>query len=294
MYMNDLITEKNIKNMIYEIRGNKVMLDSDLAMLFKCLNGTKDINKSVKRNVDKFPKGYFYKLSRLEYNSLRFQFETSNINNYGGARVLPYVFTDKGILMLATILRTPIAIKVSIDIIETFVRMRSFIVNNEEVFRRLSLTENKLIEHDDKLNEIMDKFQNKEFKEKVFFDGEFYDAHSLIVDIIKSSKEEIVIIDNYIDKNVLDLLVNKNKNVNIIIVSKNKEISVDVEKFNKQYHKITYKYLKEDHDRFIVIDKKKLYHIGASLKDLGSKWFAISLIEDNIYLKMILTKLDNS
>ena len=204
---------------------------------------------------------------------------------------MPYVFTDKGILMLATILRTPIAIKVSIDIIETFVSMRSFIVNNEEVFRRLSISENKIIEHDGKLNEIMDKLQNKEFKEKVFFDGEFYDAHSLIVDIIKSGREEIIVIDNYIDKNILDLLVNKNNNVSIIIVSKNKDISKDIERFNKQYSKVIYKYLKEDHDRFIIIDKKKLYHIGASLKDLGSKWLAISLIEDNTYLEIILEKL---
>ncbi len=291
--MNDLITEKNIKSMIYEIRGNKVMLDSDLAKLFKCVNGTKDINKAVKRNIDKFPEGYFYQLSKTEYNNLRFQIGTSSLNNYGGIRYLPYVFTDKGILMLATILRTPIAIKVSIDIIETFVRMRSFIVNNEEVFRRLSVTENKIIEHDGRLKEIMDKLQNKEFKEKVFFDGEFYDAYSLIVDIIKSSNKEIIVIDNYIDKSILDLLVNKNNNVNAIIVSKNKEINNDIKKFNKQYSKIIYKYLKEDHDRFIVIDRNKLYHIGASLKDLGSKWFAISLIEDNTYLEIILSKIDS-
>ncbi len=291
--MNDLITENNIKSMIYEIRGNKVMLDSDLAKLFKCENGTKSINLAFKRNIDKFPKGYFYQLSKEEYSFLRFQIETANAPGYGKTRVLPYVFTDKGILMLATILRTPIAIKVSIDIIETFVKMRSFIVNNEEVFRRLSVTENKIIEHDGRLNEIMDKLQNKEFKEKVFFDGEFYDAYSLIVDIIKSSKEEIIVIDNYIDKSILDLLVNKNKYVKIIIVSKNEEINNDIKKFNKQYSKIIYKYLKEDHDRFIIIDKNKLYHIGASLKDLGSKWFAISLIEDNIYLGIILSKIDS-
>lgn len=291
--MNNLITEKNIKSMIYEIRGNKVMLDSDLAKLFKCTNGSKDIKRPVKRNLDKFPEGYFYQLSKDEYKNLRCQFGTSSLNNYGGTRYLPYVFTDKGILMLATILRTPIAIKVSIDIIETFVRMRSFIVNNEEVFRRLSISENKIIEHDGKLNEIMDKLQNKEFKEKVFFDGEFYDAHSLIVDIIKSSREEIIVVDNYIDKNILDLLVNKNNNVSIIIVSKNKDISKDIERFNKQYSKVIYKYLKEDHDRFIIIDKKRLYHIGASLKDLGNKWFAISLIEDNTYLEIILNKIGN-
>ena len=283
---------ENIKNLIYTIRGKQVMLDSDVAMLYQYT--TKNINKAMKRNINRFPKDFCFQLTEKEVENLRFQFGTSSLNKekYGGRRYLPYVYTEQGISMLAGVLKNEIAIQVSINIIRAFIEMRKFITNNAQVFERLTKIEYKMLEHDKKFDIVFNELQKEkktEFKEKIFFDGQIYDAYSLIIDIIQKAKHKILIIDNYIDVSVLKMLSKKNKNVEVIILTlQNTNLNkLDINKFNKQYPTLKVAYTNKFHDRFMVIDNEKLYHIGASLKDLGKKCFAISIIEDNEYIEKI-------
>jgi len=265
------------------------MLDSDVARLFEY--ETKDINRNVKNNIDRFPEYYCFQLTEDEYEALRCKFFT--LKGRGQHRkYLPYVFTEHGITMLAGILKSRVAINVSIKIIDTFVEMRKFILNNAQLFKRLTTMEYKMLEHDKKFGEVFDELQrnkNEEFKQQIFFNGQIYDSYSLIIDIIKTAQNKILIIDNYIDDTILKMLTKKNKNVEVVILtSENSNITkLDIQKFNKEYP--TLKVAKTDkfHDRFIVIDNKELYHIGASLKDLGKKCFAISKIKDMEYLEKI-------
>lgn len=205
---------------------------------------------------------------------------------------MPYVFTEQGIAMLSGLLKNDIAIQVSINIMNAFVEMRKFIVNNAQIFERLTNVEYKMFEHDKKFDIIFNELQKEkktEFKEKIFFDGQIYDAYSLIIDIIQKAKHKILIIDNYIDVSILKMLSKKNKNVEVIILTlQNTSLNkLDINKFNKQYPTLKVAYTNKFHDRFIVIDNEKLYHIGASLKDLGKKCFAISKIEDDEYIEKI-------
>lgn len=207
-------------------------------------------------------------------------------------RTLPYAFTEQGVAMLATIIRTEVAVDVSIKIMDAFVEMRKFISLNGQVFERLTNVEYKLLEHDNKFNQVFNELQNnkeQEFKQKIFFQGQIYDAYELIIDIIKIAKTKIVIIDNYIDDTILKMLQKKNKNVEVIILtSQNCNLTkLDVKKFNEQYP--TLKMVKTDkfHDRFIIIDNKELYHCGASLKDLGKKCFGINKIEEKDFIENI-------
>ena len=284
---------EDIKNLIYTIRGKQVMLDSDVAMLYNY--ETKNINKAMKRNIDRFPDDFCFQLSENEFQNLRFQFGTLNrkVNNGDVTRnYLPYVYTEQGISMLAGVLKNEIAIQVSISIIRAFIEMRKFIANNLNMFNRLTTVEYKLLEHDKKFDEVFNELQRKqesEFKQKIFFDGQIYDAYSLIINIIKSAKSKILIIDNYIDDTILEMLTKKIKDVKVVILTSNKtNISkLDIQKFNKEYPLIEVAQTNKFHDRFIVIDNKELYHIGASLKDLGKKCFAISKIEDIEYIEKI-------
>ncbi len=283
---------ENIKNLIYTIRGKQVMLDSDVAMLYQYT--TKNINKAMKRNINRFPKDFCFQLTEKEVENLRFQFGTSSLNKekYGGRRYLPYVYTEQGISMLAGVLKNEIAIQVSINIIRAFIEMRKFITNNAQVFERLTKIEYKMLEHDKKFDIVFNELQKEkktEFKEKIFFEGQIYDAYSLIIDIIQKAKHKILIIDNYIDASILKMLSKKNKNVEVIILTlQNTNLNkLDINKFNKQYPTLKVAYTNKFHDRFIVIDNEKLYHIGASLKDLGKKCFAISIIEDDEYIEKI-------
>lgn len=276
---------ENIRNLIYTVRGKQVMLDSDVAMLYHY--ETKKINQAVKRNIQRFPEKFCFRLNEDEVENLRSQIVTSSLEmeNYGGRRYLPYVFTEQGIAMLSGLLKNEIAIQVSINIMDAFVEMRKFIANNGQVFERLTKVEYKLLEYDKKFNRVFDELQKDketEFKQKIFFEGQIYDAYSLIIDIIKKAKEKILIIDNYIDDSILKMLSKKNENVEVVILtSQNCNLNkLDISKFNKQYPSLKLSYIKKFHDRFIVIDNKELYHIGASLKDLGKKCFAISKIED--------------
>ena len=291
MILQNELPNKEIKNLIYAIRGKQVMLDSDVAMLYHY--ETKNINKAVKRNIERFPEDFCFQLTKSEVKNLRFQTGPSSIEkeNYGGRRYLPYVFTEQGIAMLAGILKSDIAVNVSINIIKSFIEMRRFLIFNGQVFERLTNIEAKLLEHDKKFNEIFNQLQLEEnIKQKIFFQGQIYDAYSLIIDIIKRANQKILIIDNYIDDSILKMLTKKKKEVEIRIVtsSKSKIQNLDIQKFNKQYPILKINYTNQFHDRFIVIDEKELYHCGASIKDLGKKCFAINQIEDKKVIEKLM------
>ena len=224
--MNELKENVDIKDLIYEIRGKQVMLDSDLAVLYGCKNGTKEINQAVKNNPLKFPDRYCFRISEIEKNNLKSKVLTSNYTK-GGSRKGNTVFTEQGIYMLATILKTKVATEATIKIMDTFVKMRRLINENKDVFRRIieiendtSYIKNALIEHDNKIEELFDKFNRKEdLKSKLFFDGEIYDAYSLLVDIIGKANKEIIIIDNFVDKVTLDILSKKKVNVMVLLIT---------------------------------------------------------------------------
>ena len=301
--MNGLKENIDIKNLIYEVRGKQVMLDSDLAVLYGCINGTKTINQAVKRNIERFPSNFYFQLTKIEYDNLKSQIGTSNNNFYGGIRKLPYVFTEQGVAMLSSVLRTKNAAKISVNIMNAFVYMRRFINENKDIFKRVieiendtSYIKNALIDHEDKINKIFNKFDRKEdLKNKLFFDGEIYDAYSLLVDIIIKADKNIIVIDNYVDKVTLDILAKKKINVVVLLITdenKSKLLTkTDIKKFNSEYPLLQIKYTNTFHDRFIIIDDKELYHLGASLKDLGKKVFAISKIEDKEYLNNLIERI---
>ena len=269
------------------------MLDSDVAMLYHC--ETRIVNQAVKRNIDRFPERFCFKLTMRDIENLKSQNVISSLigeKSYGGRRKLPTVFTEQGIAMLSGLLKNDIAVQVSINIMDAFVEMRRFIVNNGQVFERLTSVEYKLLEHDKKFDEVFNELQKNEenkFQQQIFYNGQIYDAYSLIVDIIKSAKNKIIIIDNYIDDSILKMLSKKQKNVEVVILtSPNTKISkLDVTKFNKQYPTLKVATTNNLHDRFILIDDAELYHCGASLKDLGKKCFAINKIEDSKFIEVV-------
>ena len=265
-----------IKNLIYTIRGKQVMLDSDVAMLYHY--ETKKLNQAMKRNIERFPENFCFKLTNQEIENLRSQIVTSSLekNNYGGRRTLPYAFTEQGIAMLAGVLKNEIAVKTSIKIINSFIEMRKFLNNNGYIFQEISNIKGKLLEHDKKFDEIFNELQHEEdIKQKIFFEGQIYDAYSLIIDILKKAKNKITIIDNYIDDSILKMLSKKNKDVEVVILTSTKSNiqNIDIQKFNKEYPTLKVAKTNKFHDRFIVIDNKELYHCGASIKDLGYKCF---------------------
>ena len=287
----ELATIEEIQGMIYTIRGKQVMLDSDVANLYHY--ETKKINQAVKRNIERFPEGFCFQLTESELENLRSQFVTSSLGtgNYGGRRYLPYVFTEQGIAMLAPLLKNKIAVQVSINIMNAFVIMRHFLKENGQVFERLTSVEYRLTEHDKKFDIVFDKLQEKQIEnQRIFFDGQIYDAYSLIIDIIKKANNKITIIDNYVDDSILEMLSKKKDNVEVVILTSNKSNikNIDIQKFNKQYP--TLKVAKTDkfHDRFIILDEKETYHLGASIKDLGKKCFGINKIENDDIIETLL------
>lgn len=276
------ISNEEIKKLIYTIRGKQVMLDSDVARLFKY--ATKDLNRNVKNNIERFPEYYCFQLTNEEYKSLRCKNFTLNENGRGQHRkYLPYVFTEYGITMLAGLLKSEVAVNVSIKIVNTFIEMRKFISANRQLFERLTNVEYKLLEHDKKFDEIFNQLQHEEnIKQKIFFEGQIYDAYSIIIDIIRKANKKILIIDNYINDSILKMLTKKKNNVEVIILTSNKSNiqNIDVQKFNKEYPVLKISKTNKFHDRFIIIDNKEMYHLGASIKDLGKKCFGINRIED--------------
>ena len=277
----------SINDLIYNIGGKLVMLDADLAKLYQCINGTKDINKAVKRNEERFPEDFYFQLNEDEIRNLRFHFGTANVSNM--ARTLPYVFTEQGVAMLSAVLKTNVASQVSVKIMRAFVEMKKYIATNN-FSNRISNLETKTIEHDNKINLILDKLSTKEVNNHIFYEGQIYDAYSLLINILNQSKKEIIIIDNYASRELFDIIKNINKNITII--TKNID-EILIKKYKKQYNNINI--IKSDifHDRFIIIDNEILYHSGASFKDLGNKCFAINKIIDKDILNKLLLEINN-
>ena len=287
-----IVHNKEIQSMIYTFRGRQVMLDSDLAMLYQV--ETKYLNRQRNRNAERFPEDFCFQLSKEEYEILRCQNVTSkNENGSGGRRYLPYVFTEQGIAMLSSVLKSEVAAKASINIMRAFVEMRKFLISNNEMFARLDRVELKQLETDKKLEEVFDYIATtKEVKQKIFFNGQIYDAFSLMVEIVEKAEKELILIDNYVDVNTLNILCKKKDGVNVLIVtSGNGNLTdKDVAKFNSQYPKLAVKISKDFHDRFFIIDRNEVYHIGASIKDAGKKSFGITKLEVEELMKSLLAK----
>jgi len=270
-----------IENKILIIRDKQVMLDSDLAELYQV--ETKRVNEAVKRNPEKFPDDLMFELSDKEYEILKSQNATSS---WGGRRNKPKVFTEQGVYMLATVLKSKVATEVTLSIMRTFTKMKHFLSQNANLFAKIDAIEKRQISYeiktDEKIEKIFNLIEDKSIKptQGIFFDGQIFDAYEFVSSLIKSAKKEIVLIDNYIDESVLTLF-SKNQNIKVTIYTKSitKQIKLDLQKYNSQYKPITIKEFKNSHDRFLIIDKSEVYHIGASLKDLGKKWFAFSKMD---------------
>lgn len=292
-------TQFDIKSMIYVVRNQQVMIDSDLAMLYQV--ETKRLNEAVKRNIARFPEEFRFQLTAEETESLRSQFATLNENDGRGKhrKYLPYVFTEQGIAMLSAVLRSDVAIQVSISIMKSFVEMRRFIANNALLFERISTVELRQLEYqkqtDEKLEQIFEYIsEHEKSSQKVFFDGQIYDAFSLIVNLIQKAEIEITLIDGYVDVGTLNLLSKKKSDVAVTIYTQKqtKLTKADVKNFNAQYPTLKIKYTKVFHDRFLILDQATAYHVGASLKDAGKKCFGINLIQDAGIIKDILQRLE--
>ncbi|MDX3913964.1 MAG: ORF6N domain-containing protein [Pseudosphingobacterium sp.] len=283
MNSNAIISRKEIENLIYTVRGKQVMLDSDLAKLYQV--ETKNLNKAVKRNIERFPQSFCFQLTEEEAENLRFQIGTSSLN-YGGRRYLPYVFGEQGVAMLSAVLRSEIAVKVSIEIMNAFVEMRKLLIGNAALFSRMDKIELKQIEADGKFEEIFKALESgKLHSEKgIFYDGQIFDAYTFVADIIRSAQRSIILIDNYVDDTVLTLLGKRGQSVSVTIYTKSisNQLQLDLQRYNSQYPAINIHAFAHAHDRFLIIDGTELYHIGASLKDLGKKWFAFSKMNTEI------------
>ena len=273
----------DIKRRIFTIRGRQVMLDSDLAELYRIQ--TKIFNQSVNRNIERFPERFRFQLTKEEFTSLRSQIVTSK--GRGGRRYMPFVFTEQGIAMLSAVLKSDIAVKVSISIMDAFVEMRHFIANNAALFERISKVELKQLEYQKKTDERLDQIfecigDQKETNQKLFFDGQIYDAFSLLIELIQKADQEIILVDGYVDVSTLNVLAKKKSGVSVTIYTfkKTKLTAQDVAAFNAQYPQLDVKYTNVFHDRFLILDRKTVYHIGASLKDAGKKCFGITLMKD--------------
>ena len=285
--MYELKEDLSIEDMIYEIRGKQVMLDCDLAKLYNV--ETKRINEAVKNNPYKFPERFSFRLNEIEMENLWSKFSTAKISNM--SRSYPRVFTEQGIAMLSTILKSKVAVETSIRIMDAFVKMRKYISAN---LIEQDNMKNMLIKHDNEIKLLQESFSKLEEKEKInyiFYEGQIYDAYSLLIDIFNEAKKEIIIIDNYADKSILDMITSLNVKVIIVTRKFNLLKDIDIKKYNKQYHNLKVIYSDKFHDRFIILDKKVLYHSGASYKDLGNKCFAITKMEDKEYLETIIKKI---
>lgn len=292
--------EEKIANLIHYIRGQQVMVDSDLALLYNV--ETKRLNESVKRNSKRFPESFCFQLAEDEYADLRSQIETSNTENTsskGGRRYLPYVFIEPGIAMLSAVLRSDEAIQVSVNIMNAFVKMRRFLAENALMFDKLNSLELKQLQYQKESNEKFDQIfayisEHEEVGQKIFFEGQIYDAFSLLVSLVGKAEKSIVLIDNYVDVGTLNILAKKKDGVDVTIytVRRTRLASQDITNFNSQYPTLTVNYTGVFHDRFLIIDEETAYHIGASIKDAGKKCFGISRIEDVGIVSDILQRLE--
>ncbi|MFA6788446.1 MAG: ORF6N domain-containing protein [Arcobacteraceae bacterium] len=286
-----ILETQYLQGKIHTIRGLQVMLDRDLAELYQV--ETRRLNEQVKRNIERFPEEFMFQLSKEEFENWKSQFATSM--DKMGLRKVPYAFTEQGVSMLASVLKSKTAIDISIKIIKAFVNMRKFISNNAFIFQRLDFLEQKQFHTDEKIEQILSAIEDKSIKPQqgIFYDGQVFDAYSFVSQIIKKAKSTITLIDNYCDETTLTHLSKANSKVKITLLTKNisNQLKLDIDKYNTQYKNLEVKEFKSSHDRFLILDEKEIYHIGASLKDLGKKWFAFSKIE--IEALEILGKLKN-
>jgi hypothetical protein len=284
------ISQQQIENRIFNVRGEQVMLDSDLAEMYQV--ETKVLNQAVSRNIDRFPDDFMLQLTQEEWDNLRTQIATSSLrsqnvtlnNNRGKHRkYLPYVFTEQGVSGLSGVLKSETATKMHVAIMRTFIGLRKLISNNQLVVHRLDLIERKQLETDQKFEQVFKALESKDIipNQGVFFDGKVFDAYELASKIIRSAKKSIVLIDNYMDESTLIHLNKKNEKVKVTLLTKNipKHLALDVKKANEQYGNFEIKAFDKSHDRFLIIDDFEVYHLGASLKDLGKKWFAFSKMD---------------
>ncbi len=282
-----------IEKNIYTVRGVQVIFDNDLARFYQ--TETKYINRAVNRNLKRFPTEFAFQLNEKEWEALRFQIGTLNGKLARGShrKYLPWVFTEQGVTMLSSVLNSETSIQISIQIVKAFVSMRKLMASQYGLIQRMDGLEQKQLETDNKFERVFKALeQNTIPTQGVFFDGQIYDAYELMSKIIRSAKKEIILIDNYIDESVLTHLSKRAENVEAIIYTKSisRVLQLDLERHNSQYPPIQIKELRESHDRFLIIDRKELYHIGASLKDLGRRWFAFSKL--NAFLPEVLGKLN--
>lgn len=281
-----------IQNLVYTIRGQQVMLDSDLANLYGY--EVKRLNEQVGRNINRFPGDFMFQLTQDEAENLKSQNATSS---WGGKRKLPYAFTEQGIYMLATVLRGELAEKQSIYIMRAFREMRHFITNNKLMFERIRDVELKQIEYqkqsDEKFTQIFDYIsEHEESMQKIFFNGQIFDAFSLLTTFVKQAEQQIILIDGYVDVATLNILAKKKKGVNVTVYTfpGTKLTKKDIDTFNAQYPMLTVERTTIFHDRFLILDGRTGYHIGASLKDAGQKCFGINKIEDEKVISELLER----
>lgn len=292
--MNNIVIKDNVKieDMIYEIRGKHVMIDFDLARLYKCKNGTKEINQAVKNNPKKFPERYCFRITEKEYSSLKSNFLTSK----GGSRKGHNVFTEQGVAMLATILKTKVATEMSIRIMDAFVTMKHYISSNLIEQKYIN---NMVLEHDydiKLLQESLDKLEKDKEVNEIYFNGKIYDAYSKVLDIFSEANVELIIVDRYADKTILDMIRNLGCRV-ILITSKRSKLSkLDIDKYNKDYNNLRVYYDDSFHDRYIVIDRCKFYHSGNSINHIGYRKSSIDVMHDksikDILIRDILEIID--
>ena len=292
--MNELEKELNIENIIYEIRGQYVILDSDLAKLYQCKNGTKEVNQAVKNNLEKFPERFSWKLDDGDTQKLLVKIfdQKRKIDLRGGKYKNPRVFTEQGVAMLATVLKTNVATEVSIRIMDAFIAMKKYISSN---LLEQKYINNIVLEDHDKvilLEESFQKFEEKRKDNEIYFDGQIYDAYSMLLEIFSYSKKILIIIDLYADKTLLDIV--RRLKVNVIIITKENNLlkEIDILKYNEQYHNLKVIYNDTFHDRFFIIDNKTIYHCGTSINRIGYKTFCINIISDKDVYKSLIEKTD--
>ena len=277
----EIILTEAIKSKIFTIRGVQVMLDFHLAAIYKV--ETRRLNEQVKRNINRFPDRFMFQLNNTEWDNLKSQFA---ISSWGGVRKLPYVFTEQGIAMLSSVLKSNTAIEASIMIMDAFITMRRFLMENASTFQRFDRIELKQLESDQKFEQLFKALESKKLAptQGIFFDGQIFDAYQFVSDLIRSAEKSIILIDNYLDDSVLTILSKRNKGVKVQIYTEKikEDFKLDLQKYNAQYENIDAIIFKKSHDRFLIIDEKIVYHLGASLKDLGKKWFAFSKMETPI------------
>lgn len=296
----------DIQKLIYVIRGKQVMIDSDLAMLYKVETGI--LNRAMKRNIKRFPKEFCFQLTKEEYENLKFQIGISSESEYGGRRYMPYVYTEQGIAMLSSVLHSDIAIQVSIQIMQTFVEMRKYLATNALLLQKVNNLEAKQLETDialktieqqtsEKFDKVFDYIASREEdNQKIFFDGQIFDAFSIITELIQKADKKIILIDGYVDIVTLNILAKKKDSVDVVcyVLPNAKITNQDINTFNAQYPNLEVKKTTVFHDRYLILDDTTAYHIGASIKDAGKKCFGINKIEDEETIKSLIKRAEET